>query len=263
MAKNIIMEPGWSLPVVVTHPATPESGDPVRYGVFTGVALTDEGDGGNAATETSVYFGPCVVEMAAAGVNNDGNSAIQAGDAIYYVDGDTPNLSKKAAGYFFGFALSGVGSGQTGTIRILKPASPGLNITVEDQNTRAVAMDVPAASAGDSSAILKSLFVASEDIEITAVHFIPATAQAGANTNTATLALRNIGSDGTGDSNIVTFPQTSGNDLAAHVPADFGGALDNEDVNTGDVLAWHRTKVGDGVASPAGTVIIEYLVVAA
>ncbi|HRJ41120.1 MAG TPA: hypothetical protein PL105_04540, partial [Caldilineaceae bacterium] len=35
-----------------------------------------------------------------------------------YVDADTPKLSKKASGYFFGFAMATVGSGSTATIEV-------------------------------------------------------------------------------------------------------------------------------------------------
>lgn len=262
MATNIkrYFDRHFAMPVVVTHPAAPDSGDPVRYGVLTGVALTDEGDGGNAATETTVWFGPGVVAVPVKGINNDGNSAVAAGDAIYYVDADTPPLSKKAAGHFFGFARGAVGSGLTATIEVIRTGTPGLAITVEDQVSRSLSVDVPAASAGDASAVLKALAVFSENVTITAVNFIPATAQAGQNTNTATLALRNVGTNGAGTTNLVTFAQTSGNDFAANVPASFGSTLANETVTAGHVLAWHRTLTASGVASPAGQVIIEYQV---
>jgi hypothetical protein len=36
MAKNIVYEPGYEYAVVVTDPATPNSGDPVRFGSLTG-----------------------------------------------------------------------------------------------------------------------------------------------------------------------------------------------------------------------------------
>jgi len=122
MATNIRHRPGWELPVVVTNPATPSSGDPVRYGERTGIALTDESNtsSGLATGETSVYFGPCVVEVSVKGIDDSGNSAVAVGDSIYYVDADTPNLSKKASGYFFGFAMAAVDSGATATVEVAK-----------------------------------------------------------------------------------------------------------------------------------------------
>ena len=47
--------PATSTPVTGTG-KSPVSGDPVRVGEMTGIALTDEGDGGNGATETTVLL---------------------------------------------------------------------------------------------------------------------------------------------------------------------------------------------------------------
>src|SRR5690349_367492 len=116
MAKNIVFDPGYQLSVVVTDPATPASGDPVRCGQLTGIALVDEGDGGNESTETTVNFGPYVADHPVKGVDGGGNSAVQKFDPLWYVDADSPKLSKKATGYFYGFALGTVGSGETATI---------------------------------------------------------------------------------------------------------------------------------------------------
>lgn len=120
MASNIKNQPGYYLSVVCTHPTTPSSGDPVRFGERTGIAMTDESAGGNATGYTTVYFGPCVAELSVKGIDDSGNSAVAVGDSIYYVDADTPVLSKKASGYFVGFALGTVGSGQTATINVAK-----------------------------------------------------------------------------------------------------------------------------------------------
>jgi hypothetical protein len=125
MATNRVMKPGWQQSLVVSDPATPTSGDPVRIGTMTGVALTDEGDGGNGATETTVDVGPAVWDLSVKGVDASGNSAVALGDPIYYVDADTPKLSKKNTGYFFGIALEAVGSGQTATINVQHVPSPG------------------------------------------------------------------------------------------------------------------------------------------
>ena len=122
MAKNITRYlnewPG--VPVACSHPAVPVGGDPVRYGEMTGIALTNEGDGGNAATETTVWFGSGEVSVSVKGVDGGGNSAVGLGDKIYYVDADTPVLSKKNTGRFFGFANGTVGSGATATISVFK-----------------------------------------------------------------------------------------------------------------------------------------------
>src|SRR5262245_18011157 len=100
MATNLKRRNGWRLSLPVTDPATPASGDPVRIGNMTGVAQTAKGDGGNAAANTSVDLGPSVWNVSVKGVNDAGNGAVAVGDAIFYVDADTPKLSRKSSGYF-------------------------------------------------------------------------------------------------------------------------------------------------------------------
>jgi len=125
MATNRVYDPGYRLSVVCSHPSAPDSGDPVRYGYLTGVALTDEGDGGNDSTKTTVDFGPSVWDLSVEGVDDSGNSAVAVGDPIFYTDADDPVLNKKHSGYFFGIALETVGSGETGTINVLHVPHPG------------------------------------------------------------------------------------------------------------------------------------------
>jgi hypothetical protein len=92
---------------------------------MTGVAVGNEGEGGNAPTETTVEFGLAVFDLSVAAVDGDGNSAVAVGNNIFYVDADTPKLSKKATGYFFGVALEVIASGETATIKVLHVPSPG------------------------------------------------------------------------------------------------------------------------------------------
>lgn len=125
MATNQKYASIYELSVPVTDPATPASGDPVRFGSFTGVALCDEGDGGNASDHTSVDFGPKAWTLSVKGVDDGGNSAVVAGDELFYVDGDTPKISKKASGYFYGYAMEGVNSGATKSITVAHVPSPG------------------------------------------------------------------------------------------------------------------------------------------
>lgn len=125
MSTNRVLATGWRQSVACTHPATPASGDPVRYGMLTGVALTAEGGGGNAATQTSVDFGPGGWDLSVKGVDDSGDAVVAVGDALFYVDADTPRLSKKVSGYFFGIALEAVGSGATATINVLHMPAPG------------------------------------------------------------------------------------------------------------------------------------------
>lgn len=121
MALNERYKNGWLLSLVVTNPTVPVSGDPVRCGVITGVAQTDE----RADGTTSVDLGPTTWLLSVKGVDDAGNSAVALYDPLFYVDGDTPHLSKKASGYFFGYALETLLTGTTGTIHVAHVPSPG------------------------------------------------------------------------------------------------------------------------------------------
>lgn len=123
MATNLINKDGRYLSVVCSDPATPASGNPVRFGQATGVAQIAEGT--DVANETSVDLGQAVYDLSVKGVDDSGNSAVAKGDALFYVDADTPKLSKKSSGYFFGFALETITSGSTDTINVLHVPSPG------------------------------------------------------------------------------------------------------------------------------------------
>lgn len=115
MAKNLNYTESDSRAVVVTDPATPKSGDPVRYGQRPGLALTDE----NADTgRTTVQFeGEATLSVKA--VDTGGNSAVAEGDVLYYVDGDTPKLSKKNTGVRYGYAGGAITGGQTADINVV------------------------------------------------------------------------------------------------------------------------------------------------
>ena len=127
MATNIVYEPAHKLAVVVTDPAAPDSGDPVRYGVQTGIALLDEGEGGAGATETIVHFGQFVAELY---VDDTSGAGIAVGAPLFYDDTATgdplTNLNDDGInGYFFGIALEAVGANATTQIKVLHMPSPG------------------------------------------------------------------------------------------------------------------------------------------
>lgn len=126
MAKNLVQLDGYDVSVVCSDPTTPASGDPVRVGKLTGVAQTAESSGaaadltGNPSGYTSVDFGQRIWSLSVKGVNDGGNSAVAVGDTIYYVDADTPKLSKKQTNQaVFGIALGAITSGATATINVL------------------------------------------------------------------------------------------------------------------------------------------------
>lgn len=102
------------LTVVVSNPSSPVSGGPVRIGAFCGVAVADKRADGKTVVRIRG-----VVNVSVKGVDGAGNSAVAVGDKLYYVDADTPNLSKKATGTFFGYALGAVASGSTADIDVL------------------------------------------------------------------------------------------------------------------------------------------------
>lgn len=114
MATNLVYEAGDQLSVVCTAPTTPSAGDPVLFGQLPGVALTDE----DTAGKTSVAFRG-VFDLSVEAVNNSGNSAVAAGDKIYYETGQTPVLNKdNVSGVYFGIAMETVTLGATATIQV-------------------------------------------------------------------------------------------------------------------------------------------------
>ncbi len=115
MARNLVHSNPEHIEVACSHPTTPASGDPCRLGNLTGVALIDERSDGL----TVMDIGLRTWNLSVKGVNGSGNSAVAAGDTLYYVDADTPPISKKATGHPYGYALEAVGSGSTGTIKVL------------------------------------------------------------------------------------------------------------------------------------------------
>lgn len=118
MAKNRIFASGRQLTLAVA--AGVLSGAPVLVGAMTGVALEDRDSAGKAPVDFDGVY-----ELSVKGANDAGNTPIALGEPIYYVDGDTPKLSKKASGYFFGFALEPVNSAATTTIRVVNVQGPG------------------------------------------------------------------------------------------------------------------------------------------
>lgn len=113
MAKNIVLDPGEQFSATCTDPATPASGDPVLVGQIPGVALTDERTDGTTTITTRG-----IADVSVKAIDGVGNSAVAAGDLVYYVVADTPKLSKKNTGVRFGYALEAVTAGSTATIRV-------------------------------------------------------------------------------------------------------------------------------------------------
>ncbi|PKN91100.1 MAG: hypothetical protein CVU44_21015 [Chloroflexi bacterium HGW-Chloroflexi-6] len=116
MAKNLIYNGCDGLAVTCSDPATPVSGDPVRFGEKCGVALdAEQADGKTVVDFTQGH----VYDLSVKAIDGVGNSAVAFGDKIYYVDADTPKLSKKNTGRLFGYAWETVTSGGTDTIQVM------------------------------------------------------------------------------------------------------------------------------------------------
>lgn len=97
--------------VAASAPAAATSGDPVVVGQIPGVALTDEGEGGNASGNITVDTGG-IYTLSVVG----SEAAVAVGDIVYY-DGDEIN-NDSSNGTRFGYALGAVGSGATVSIDV-------------------------------------------------------------------------------------------------------------------------------------------------
>jgi len=109
--NNEVIHDAWVLPVTVTDPATPQGGDPCRWGFLTGVAVDDE----NAAGVTVVDFGQRVHTLS---VVDRGGGGIAVGETLFYADA-TNDIDDVTTGTPFGYAMESVGAGATTVIRVL------------------------------------------------------------------------------------------------------------------------------------------------
>lgn len=229
MAKNIIYDFGMEIKqsAVVTDPATPNSGDPVRCGALTGIALADEGDGQDVATETSINFGPFIADMpvtAEAG-------AISLWDALYYDDAIGGVNNDSANGYFYGFAMEALAAG-TETINVFHIPSPGAGT---------LGAGVVGAAQLAANAVI-AVKIAADAVETAKIK----------NVN-VTEAKIEVGAAGAGLSGLVAKFIAAGNVIGGipvfhwvHVTAGANG-------NT-DVVLTHKTKVILVIAHPTTTV---------
>lgn len=121
MARNKVHERGVKLQVTVASGIS--SGDPVEVNTshLTGVALNDRD--AETSGKASVQF-EGVFNLSVKGINDDGNIAGVEGQAVYFVLGDTPKLSLKSSGKFFGYLLEELSSGATATIKVLLGQAP-------------------------------------------------------------------------------------------------------------------------------------------
>lgn len=108
MATNTVYEKATNLPVVQ---AGRTAGDPMVVGQIPGVAETSSDASNNVTMQTEGAY-----NVSVKAIDGGGNSPVAIGDILYYVDADTPKLSKKTSGVRWGYALATVTSGGTATI---------------------------------------------------------------------------------------------------------------------------------------------------
>lgn len=118
MANNEVFEPVGKLSLPV--PDGTAAGDAVLvFDLIPGVALTGEGEGGNADDHATVAINPAwVFDLAVKGEDGAGNAIVAVG-AIVHVDTDGELNIDATNGIPLGFALEAVSSGATATIRVL------------------------------------------------------------------------------------------------------------------------------------------------
>lgn len=273
MAKNIKYEPGWRKDYVCTKPDKPVSGDPVRIGNMTGIALTDE----DAAGKTTVNTGPFVAEFS---VKDKGNTGIAVGAPLWYHDDATPVLDNvSAGGYYYGIALAAIATGQTATIKVYHDCAPGGAGTlgagsISTANLAAGAATVAKLSAtANSRAIIVPLgavaattsqvaFVAPTAGSLNAAKIVTKNAVVANDTNYWTFVLTDKGAAGTGTDKIVekTTKAAGGSALVAYKALDLG-TLDatHKVLAAGDVVLFTATKSGDATALAEAALMLEFL----
>jgi hypothetical protein len=279
MASNIQRD-GWAsykLSVAATHPTTPANGDPVRYGVMTGIALINEGD--DISGETSIEFGAFISKHY---VDDDLGVGIAKGDTIFYQDTATGSPATRlnnnpTNGYFWGFALETVGTNATTQITVLHCPSPGAS-ALANGGVGTAQLATGAVTAAKLSATLKAGFVpvSLQILREVVSNDIPNTAATGGLlTKNTTPILEFINGDtdsairlnwAASNSDPVTFqvPLPPDLDEAAvvevHLRAAMGGATDTPVISADTFFNEGDTKVEDDSAAITGTSYAEYTI---
>lgn len=281
MATNLIMEPGWQQSVVVSNPSAPDSGDPVRFGNLTGLALTDEGDGGNAATETTCHFGSFVGKFY---VDDDAGTGIAVGDAIFYDDTATgspsTNLNNDSAnGYFFGFALEAVGTNATTQINVYHTPSPGAGtLAAGGVGTANLAAGAVTAAKLDASLAIGTIQlditslreIATNDIQALAAHgglLASDSDPSLSRVNGATDKALRVVWDTSNDTDEVQFPPVAmppdldaSSDLTIHLLMAMESTNDTPTVDVQVFDGTGDTEMGGATGAVTGATIAEYTV---
>lgn len=283
MTTNLIQDEGAILGnIAASAPTTPTSGSPVRYGSLTGVAITDEGDGGNDSGNITMDGGYRVWDLL---VHDSAGGGISVGDAIFFDDtatgsGTTTNLNTDSTnGYFFGFALEAISAGSQDTINVLHVPSPGAGTL----GTGTVGASQLAANSVGVSELIGNLKKGTIQLDITALreiatNDIQALAAHGgllasdsdpalARVNGATDKALRVTWDTSNDTDEVQFPPVAkpvdldeGTDLTIHLLMAMGGATDTPTVDVQVYDGLGDTEMGGATGAVTGTSIAEYTV---
>ncbi len=283
MAKNIKYEPGWRKDYVCTKPDKPVSGDPVRIGNLTGIAIKDE----DTAGKTAVYTGPFVAKFS---VKDSGGSGISVGDTIWYHDNQTPPLDNvPAGGYFYGYAEEAVANGETAIIEVSHGCAPGgagtigngtvgatqlaANAVTTDKILNASVTAPKLSAVANSRAIIVPLgtvsattsqvaFVAPTAGSLNAAKIVTKNAVAASDTDYWTFTLTDLGDDGTGTAKIVemTTEAADGTGLEAYVALDLGTLNATHKVlAAGDVVLFTATATESPTSLTEAALMLEFL----
>lgn len=283
MATNLIRDDGMVLQnIAASAPTTPTSGSPVRYGSLTGVALTDEGGGGNDSGNITMDMGQRVWDLL---VHDSGGAGIAVGDALYFDDtatgsGTTTNINKDSGnGYFFGFALEAISAGSQDTINVLHVPSPGAGTlgtgTVGATQLAAGAVEIAELAGNLKKGCIQLPIttlreIASNDIQALAAHgglLASDSDPALARVNGATDKALRVIWDTSNDTDEVQFPPVAlppdfdaSTDCTIHLLAAMGGATDTPTIDVQVYNMTGDTEMGGATAAVTGTSIAEYSV---
>lgn len=282
MATNLIQDYGEVLGnIAASAPTTPTSGSPVRYGSLTGVALTDEGEGGNDSGNITMDGGYRIWDLL---VHDSGGAGISVGDAIFFDDtatgSPTTNLNLDSVnGYFFGFALEAISAGSQDTINVLHVPSPGAG-TLGTGSVGAAQLAAGSVGVSELNGALKKATIqlditslreiASNDIQNLAAHgglLASDSDPALARVNGATDKALRVTWDTAADTDEVQFPPVAkpqdldeGTDLTIHLLMAMGGATDTPTVDVQVYDGLGDTEMGGATGAVTGTTITEYTV---
>lgn len=261
MASNETKKPGYRASVACSYPTTPDSGDPVRLGQATGVAMTDEDTAGN----TVVDFGPGEYDLS---VEDSETGGIAIGDSIYFHDAEQMLNNTAASGYFFGIAREAVGDGLTATVKVFHSPVIGATTPVDASCT------VPKLSAVANSRII-TVPLGAVNATTSFIAFIAPTAGslnkcmlatkdaiAADDTNYWTIALTDKGADGSASNAIAskTTKVTGGTAFVAYDMWDIGAlSATHKVLAAGDVVLLTLTKAASATALAEALAVLEWL----